>query len=293
MDTRYYQTGGFTIEVNSELPINADTFHPKFKQFEVNGPGPENIVINHYFNRKLPIDFTEKDRIYFKAPWAVYQKQDRFIYEWLENHSLHTTNYRKFLTNKDHTRLDTYNNSYAADFFLEGKLTSLSLFPTDQILLSRILAFRQGCIMHSMGLIHKNKGYLFIGHSGAGKSTMAKIMEKKSVILCDDRNIIRKTQTEYSLFGTWKPGDISQISPLSATLRAIFFLNQSDKNQLDCIPDNKIKFRRLLSCLVKPLATDDWWESTIDFMDKLSRQVDCLDLQFDKSGKIRDIIEKL
>ncbi len=297
MDTKYYKIGGFTIEVNSEFPIKSDTFHPKFKQFETDGSGQENIIITHHFHKKINIVFSEKDRIYLKMPWAVYRKEDNLIYEWIQNYSPHAESYRKFVTNKDHTRLDTYNSSRAADFFSKGMLTSLSLFPTDQILLSQTLAFKHGCIMHSLGLIYNNKGYIFIGHSGAGKSTMAEIMKKNCTILCDDRNIIRKVKSEhrpeYRLFGTWRHSDFFEISPLSTPLKAIFFLHQSKKNQLIPVKDNKTKFRHLFGCLIKPLATDDWWHSTIDFVSGLSQQVDCFDLKFDKSGKIRELIEKL
>lgn len=293
VDTRYYQTGGLTLEVNSELPFTPDTFHPKFKQYQVEGPGVDNIVINHYFTRELNVEVTEKDRIYFKPPWSVYQNQDKMIYEWIQDDASHTPGYRKFLVNKAHTRLDTYNGPGAAEFFSKGMLTSLSLFPTDQILLSRALAFRQGCIMHSLGLIHQGKGYLFVGHSEAGKSTMAKIMKEDSIILCDDRNIIRKINSVYTLFGTWQHSDFSEISPLSAPLRGIFFLNKSDKNQIEPITDARAKLKLLLNCLIKPLATDDWWESTLDFMDRVSREVDCMDLKFDKSGKIKELIGKL
>lgn len=291
MDTKYYKTGGFTIEVNSELPIKEDTFHPKFKPFEVDGPGQENIIITHYFDKKIDIDISENNRIYFKKPWAVYQSHDNLIYEWIQNYSPNEGSYRKFVTNKEHTRLDTYNNLKAVDFFLKGMLTSLSLFPTDQILLGQALAFRQGCILHSLGLIYQNKGYLFIGHSGAGKSTMAAIMKKNCKILCDDRNIVRKARTGYQLYGTWRHSDYLEISPLSAPLKAIFFLNQSDINQLDIVNNHRIKFKHLMDCLIKPLATDEWWKAAIDFIDNLSRQVDCLDLKFDKSGKISDLIE--
>ncbi|MCA1788133.1 MAG: hypothetical protein LC657_19335, partial [Desulfobacteraceae bacterium] len=86
MNTRYYQVGGFTIQVHSELPITEDTFHPKLKIFEVDGPGEQdNIVINHYFARKSPVEATEKQRIYFKQPWAIFEKEDRILYEWLSS----------------------------------------------------------------------------------------------------------------------------------------------------------------------------------------------------------------
>ena len=293
MYTRYYQTGGFTLEINSELPFKTDTFHPKFRPFEVDGKGRDNIIITHYFYKKFDLELVEDDRIYLKTPWAVYENQDNLIYEWIQNYSPNKSSYRKFITDRKHTRLDTYNNSKATDFFLEGMITSLSLFPTDQILLAQTLAFRQGCIMHSLGLINNGKGYLFVGHSGAGKSTMAGIMKNNSTILCDDRNIIRKTNSNYRVFGTWRHSDCCEISPLSAPLKGIFFLHQSHRNQITPVADNTIKFKRLIACLVKPLATGEWWKAAIDVLADISNHIDCFDLEFDKSGSIRDVIESL
>ena len=35
---------------------------------------------------------------------------------------------------------------------MRGGLASLTMFPTDQIMLSRVLADREGCFLHSRGL---------------------------------------------------------------------------------------------------------------------------------------------
>ena len=46
---RYYQCGGITFQVISDLPIQDTTFQPKFKLFEVEGPGDDTITIRHHF----------------------------------------------------------------------------------------------------------------------------------------------------------------------------------------------------------------------------------------------------
>jgi len=38
---KYYQIGGFTIELVSELPIGNNTFHSKFFAFETTYPSSE------------------------------------------------------------------------------------------------------------------------------------------------------------------------------------------------------------------------------------------------------------
>jgi hypothetical protein len=293
MDTRYYQIGGFTLEVNSELPFRADTFNPPINQFEVKESGKENIVINHYFERTIQIKVDEQEKIYFKRPWAVYEKKDKILYEWIRNYSSHETFLRKIVANKDHTKLDIYHDSKMAKVFLKGGLQNISLLPSDQLLFSRVLGYKQGCLLHSTGLVYKNNGYIFVGHSGAGKTTIAKIMEPESIILCDDRNIIRRSGEDYYLFGTWRHSDFAVVSPLSAQLKGIFFLNKSKNNKITKIIDNKKCFFILMDCLIRSLVTHDWMELTIDFIDSLSRHVDCFDLEFDKSGKVMELIKKL
>ena len=71
--------------------------------------------------------------------------------------------------------------------------SSLSLFPTDQILVARWLADRQGCYLHSAGAILDGKGLLFVGHSDAGKTTTVRMLQDQAEILCDDRNIVRRS----------------------------------------------------------------------------------------------------
>ena len=293
MDTRYYDIGGFTVQVNSDLLFKPDTFQGRLKQFEAPGPGKDNIMIHHHFSKEVAPQGRMAERIYYKKPWAIFRHQDELIYEWIQGDAPHTTCHRKVIANKEHTRIDTYNDAELTNRFLRGQLTEISLLPTDQLFLSRALAYRQGCIIHSMGLIHKNNGYLFVGHSEAGKSTLAKIMKNDATILCDDRNIIRKTKEDYTLYGTWRHSDFPDISSLSAPLKGIFFLHQSDTNQIDAIDDQKTRFKKLLSCLVKPFASDGWWELSIDFLDTLSKSIACWDLKFDKSGKIKEHIANL
>ncbi len=293
MDTRYYKIGGFTIQLNSELPLRPDTFNSQINQFKADGPGKENIVINHYFEKTIKIKVDEQERIYFKRPWAVYEKKEKIIYKWFNPSTSYDTFSRKIVANQDHTKLDIYHDDKMKKAFLNGNLPNISLLPTDQLLFSRVLGYKQGCLLHSTGLIYKKKGYIFVGHSGAGKTTISKIMEPESTILCDDRNIIRKIKQEYHLFGTWRHSDLATVSSLSAPLKGIFFLNQSKKNKITKIIDTQKSFFILMDCLIRSLVTHDWMELTMDFIESLSKQVNCYDLEFDKTGKIIEQIEAL
>ena len=77
---RYYQIGGITIQIDSDLPIKEKTFHPKFKLFEVNGPGKDTIVLNHHFSLPDPSSLVLGEEVYRHPPWAIYRSNNAWTY---------------------------------------------------------------------------------------------------------------------------------------------------------------------------------------------------------------------
>ena len=292
--TKYYKVAGITIQVNSDLPIMEDTFHPKFKIFKVNGPGNDSIVINHHFTWDEELQTEEfSDQIYFSPPWAIYKDNNSIIYKWIEGAPPYKNCNRKAIANHTHTKIDIFTHPKLKKIFKKGGQTSLTLFPSDQILIGRLLAYRQGCIIHSLGVILDGNGFIFVGHSDAGKSTMAGILKKGAEILCDDRNIIRKQNNIFQLFGTWSHGDVPDVSSNSAPLKAVFFLEQSKDNMIEKINDKKRIFKTLLACLIRPVGTYDWWENSLDIITSISNEIPCWNLKFDKSDKVYKLIKEL
>lgn len=288
---RYFKIADVTIQVESDLPITEATFHPKFKHFEIPGPGGDTISIRHHFSLPdLEYEALGKE-IYRKPPWAIYKKGDSWIYLGILPTPQDKSPYRVAVFNSDHTRASIYNDK--EEIFLKGNLESLTMFPSDQILLARILADRQGCYLHACGVNFQGKGLLFVGHSEAGKSTMATLLKGKAEILCDDRMIIRKSSERFKIFGTWSHGDIPDISANSVPLEAILFLEKSSKNCFIPINDKREIAKRLLSCLIRPFVTVDWWEKAISLIEETSAQVPCYVLEFDKSGRVVDVLKEL
>lgn len=281
----YYKIAGITVQVDADLPIQKNTFHAKLDHFKVEGPGTDTIYLHHHFS--LP-DLKEKDlgvRVYSKAPWSIYKKDASWIYLGISVNKGENELHRVAVFNHDHSRGEIYHPD--DKFFNKGGFMALTLFATDQILLARVLADRQGCFMHACGIILNGKGLLFVGHSEAGKSTTSLMLKKQGgEILCDDRIIIHKTGEGFSIHGTWSHGDVPDISPKSAPLHAIFFLEQSKENRLVVIDDKIEIVRRLLACLIKPLVCADWWEKELNLIENIVKHVPCYKMHFDKSGKI-------
>jgi len=325
---RYFRIAGITLKIYSAVPIREDTFSAKFTPFEADGPGSDTITIEHRFAVPDLNGHTMGREIYRREPWAVYKKGRVWIYinysyntvlaplqivprMWRRmrhdgresRHGERSTGRYSFKLKKgvrihllvfcssDHGRLRIFNRG--EDQFRGGNLGSLTLFPTDQILLARILAQRRGCFFHAGGVSLGGSGFVFMGHSGAGKTTIVTMMKPIAEVLCDDRMIVRRWPEGFKAHGTWSHGDLEEVSPNAASLKGIFFLNQARENRIVPLVDRNEIVRKLLACLVRPLVTSEWWDSMFDLMEDIALEVPCFELSFDKSGDIVRLLRKL
>ena len=306
---RYFEIAGITLQVDSDLPIDEGTFHPKFEAFRVDGPGPDTVTIRHHFS--LP-DLEGRDlgtELYRKPPWAIYRQNGSYIYLGISPQAGDSSLHRVAAFNKEHTKARVYNDR--EEIWRKGDLHSLTMFPSDQILIARLLADRQGCYMHSAGAILNGAGLLFVGHSEAGKSTITNILlaararagaessrgaipgasaGPKVEILCDDRNIVRLRDDGWRVYGSWSHGEVPVVSAASAPLRAFLFLEKANENTLTRLADPREITRRLLACLIRPFVTADWWNKTLDLIERMAPEIPAYVMRFDKSG---DIVREL
>jgi hypothetical protein len=286
-----YKIGGITIQVCADIPISSHTFHPKLLPFLTEISEGDLVQLHHHF--ELPAIGHEPPGklIYRTPPWAIYRQEGGWTYLGIATGLDDPTLHRVVYFNADHTIGEIYNPTSA--FFREGNLDSITLFPTDQLLLARLLADRQGCILHSAGMIIDGQGLLFAGHSSAGKSTIVTQLRSSGEILCDDRIILRHQSEGFRIFGTWSHGDVPDVSPDSAPLRAILLLEQAPHNRLILVEDHREALHRLLPLVIKPLVTSDWWRKTLDLFAILVCEVPVYRLQFDRSGRVIDVLKEL
>ncbi len=212
--------------------------------------------------------------------------------------------HRVWVFSADYTNATIYHHPRERKEISNYEWDSLAHLPTDQIWLAPLLADRNAVMIHSAGVIVNGQGLLFAGHSGAGKSTTVNMLKGvylmnalpgedsnpgnglKSGILCDDRNIIRHQDDGWFVHGTWSHGDVAEVSPASAPLRAIMFLQQDTTNRLTPLTDRREIWKRLLATLIRPMVTEAWWQKELDVLEKIVEKVPCFTMQFNKSGAI-------
>jgi len=106
-------------------------------------------------------------------------------------------------------------------------------YPLDELLVIHMLAQGRGTLFHACGLDDNGQGLLFIGESGAGKSTTARLWQELHgvTLLSDDRVIVRRRETGYWLCGTPWSGEMETASPRMVRLRHVFLLHHGARNR--------------------------------------------------------------
>jgi len=104
-------------------------------------------------------------------------------------------------------------------------------YPLDELLFVHLLAAGRGIEVHACGLIDEaGQGHLFVGHSGAGKTTMARLWEGEPEIriLSDDRIVLRRTAGRIWMFGTPWHGEAGYAAPGATPLNRIYFIGRAE-----------------------------------------------------------------
>lgn len=100
--------------------------------------------------------------------------------------------------------------------------------------IASVLAIKKGGFMiHAGGVIHHRKGLVFVGKSGAGKTTITGLAPERVQVLNDDLNIILPKGDSWMIHGTPFTSS-SQVPPQNghASLNTFFFLYKAEKNRI-------------------------------------------------------------
>jgi len=153
-------------------------------------------------------------------------------------------------------------------------------YPLLEYIVARQLARHDGALIHASTAIIDGGAYVFVGHSGAGKSTIAAIAEGAGAkIPTDDRTILTAGDGAPMAWGTPWHGSLVRKSPDGAPLRRIYLLQQAGENRCEPL-SNSHAVKELFVRLIQPRLHGAEIQQTLHVLESIVEQVPAAVLHF-------------
>ncbi len=113
------------------------------------------------------------------------------------------------------------------------------------------LSERSGLLLHAAGLFRDQRAYIFLGQSGAGKSTIARHASRMTYVN-DDKIAVRRIRGKWWAFGVPLPDNSGSPSPnVAAPIAGLCFLTKRSNER--CLPlDPKRALAQMPAHLIVP-----------------------------------------
>ncbi len=219
--------------------------------------------------------------------WRIYQDPAGYRIDcFSEVMSDHPYNVAVF--NDDFTR-----GTIRIDAAVFGGTVDPLAYPLDEVLLSNLLARGRGVELHGCGVVdHHGRGHLFVGQSGAGKSTTARLWgDDARDIVSDDRVVVREEEGTLWMYGTPWHGEASLSSPARAPLAGVYLLAQAAENELRAL-SRADGIARLFACAFPPFHDAGAIAFTMSMLDRIVTRVPVREFRFTLDRSAIDMVRE-
>ena len=230
-----------TINLLGQAKKAADLCHAYFNDFLCPGQRRDaeiKVVILKYHNNNSPVKKKDRTRIFEQ------KLSTKDIIVWL-NEIAACVDFKATETTISSLCLDglLLFNPDTSDgcIFLKGGPRCLQpIYRLFWMYLAQFLGERKGCFVHSAAIVKDGKGYLFLGESGAGKSSLAEAC-RGLTLFSDDSPVLCERDGDYLV----SPSPYRQICPsedqdrevmgLRARVEGFYFLSKDNRTYLEDI----------------------------------------------------------
>jgi len=222
------------------------------------------------------------------STWALYRDQGKYV---LQDSTFDSDPppSQLVILESDFKSGDIYIND---EIFKNLSLDPLG-YPLNQVLMILLLSRCKGLMLHACGIDDRGHGYLFLGNSGHGKSTIARLWsENKATVLNDDRIIVREKNGELFMYGTPWPGDFKEVSSKGLAIRKLFFLRHGEKNSVVPKKGREAVLMFLTRCF-PPIWDKKGMEYTMDLCHHMVHKIPCYEFSFEPDRKIVDFVKNI
>jgi hypothetical protein len=282
----WFHVGGVSVRVvgESRADLNLD---PTLQPFRVESRGAD-IDIRIRWVGSLP---QSRDRQLFDSGcvWTLYQNDRGFQFDF-STASLGGVPYKRLLVDD---RFRSASLLLSRKCF-ENRDSAIPLeYPLDELLIMHRLTQERAIELHGVGIVGPDgASNLFIGHSGAGKSTTARLWASlhEVEILSDDRIIVREDKvreakvredaTQIFMYGTPWHGEAHFAMPGRAPLKRIFVLEHGQGNVLTRLTRSQMVAELFARSFV-PFHRHEYVDSALSFLERVADSVPCYRYSFE------------
>jgi hypothetical protein len=238
--------------------------------------------------------------------WQLYERGTKLQFDFTTL-SLGEEPYKRFVVDRDF-RVATLQMNESAFSRVPCSADPLD-YPLDELLIMHRLTQEKAIELHGAGIVRGDGvGNLFVGHSGAGKSTTTRLWtEREDVeVLSDDRIIVRrdgvaaegKQQVPHRrfapvrndnkfcmrMYGTPWHGEAMYASPNSAPLTRILVLEHGHGNVLTRLSRSQAVAELFARSFV-PFHRHEYVESALAFLEELADSIPVYRFAFEPDGR--------
>jgi hypothetical protein len=146
-------------------------------------------------------------------------------------------------------------------------------YPLDDLLFRHLLTDRDAVIVHACGVAWQGRGFLFVGSSGAGKSTAARLWKVAgAAILNDDRVVLEASKHGVFIHPTPWSGEYPEVSRDAVPLAGLYLIRKGFPVTFEEIPPARA-VALLYAKSFPPLWDAERLGRTLDTLDRVCRRV--------------------
>jgi hypothetical protein len=294
---RRFRVGAISVQLASDLGADVE-LGSSLEPFRVEAGGSDiDIRVAWVSELRSP-----KARRLFDSgtTWRLYEKEDGFQFDFIAA-VFGEQPIKRLLIDRRFREATLQMNGM---FFAGRPCRPLPLgYPLDELLIMHRLTQERAIELHGVGIVGPGGiGNLFVGHSGAGKSTTARLWTSLHhvEILSDDRVIVREDtvredpvrevsarddkaklgQGGMRMYGTPWHGEAHFALPQSAPLQRIFVLEHGQGNVLTRLTRSQVVGELFARSFV-PFHRHEYVDAALSFLERVADTVPCYRYSFE------------
>ncbi len=148
-------------------------------------------------------------------------------------------------------------------------------YPLEDLLFRHLLADHRALLVHACGVAWRGRGFLFVGSSGAGKSTTARLWRAAgATVLNDDRVVLEAHRDGALIHPTPWFGEHPEVGGEATPLRAVYLLRKGDAVSLEPLRPAAAA-ALVLAKAFPPLWDAERMDRTLATLGQVCQQVPC------------------